>query len=216
MNGLTALIAVVVVIVAVGAMFYRTVCGRTTKNTLFIASFTGLVLVVSVCLYATLGRWFDYGVQKVDEETDYLLTAKITQAQRQVKNMPKSLTAQQELAQAYLEAGRYKEAAETYDICLTLGGDQIDLMGKKAYALYYRDGRKIGEETRQLIDTILAKNPLEVQTRMLLGQDAFMHERYQEAIGQWKMLLDSGAAPGQRRALENAIANAEQKARMKD
>lgn len=82
MNGLAALLAVVVVIVAVGAMYYRTLCDRSTKNTLFISGFTGLVLIVSVCVYAALGRWSDYDVQKVDEEVNYLLTAKITQAQQ--------------------------------------------------------------------------------------------------------------------------------------
>lgn len=216
MNGLAALLAVVVVIVAVGAILYRTACDRSTKNTLFISGFTGLVVVISVCVYAALGRWSDYDVKKVDEDINYLLTARITQAQRQVKNMPKSLSAQTQLAQAYLDAGRYKEAAQTYDVCLTLGGDKVDILGKKAYALYYRDGRKISQETRKVIDSVLAMNPLEVQTRMLLGQDAFMNGRYQEAIGHWKMLLDSGAAPNQKRALENAIANAERKARMKD
>lgn len=216
MNGLAALVALVVVIVAAGAGLYRTACERTRTSTLFITGFTGLVLVVSVGVYASLGRFGDYDVKKVDEDVNYLLTAKITQAQRQVKNMPKSLTAQTELAQAYLEAGRYKEALETYDICLTLGADRIDTLGKKAYALYYRDGRKITDETRKAIDEILAANPLDVQTRMLLGQDAFLNGRYQEAIGHWKMLLDSGAAPAQQRALENAIANAELRARKKD
>ncbi len=216
MNGLTALIAVVVVIFVVGAVLFRIVGRVSAQNTLFIAGFTASIVAVSVCVYAVLGRWSDYGVQKVDEDVGYLLTAKITQAQRQVKNLPNSLPAQLELAQAYLEAGRYKEAVQTYDVCLTLGGDRTDLLSKKAYALYYRDGRKITEQTREVIETILAMNPLQVQTRMLLGQDAFMNARYQEAIDHWKKLLDSGAAPAQKRALENAIANAEQKARMKD
>ena len=52
-------------------------------------------------------------------------------------------------------------------------------------------------------------NPLEVRTRMLLGQDAFLNGRYAEAVGHWRMLLDAGAASDKERALKTAIAKAE-------
>lgn len=216
MNGLTALLAAVVVIVAVGAILYRAACGQSKTTVPFTAGFTAVLLVLSVGVYAALGRWSDYDVRKTDEDAGYMLTAKITQAQRMVKAMPKNPMALTELAEAYLEAGRYKEAVQTYDQCLESGASRIEVLGKKAYALYYRDGRRMSREVRSVVDEVLKANPLEVRTRMLLGQDAFVNERYQEAIGHWKMLLDSGVAPEQKRALENAIANAEQRARKKD
>ena len=43
-----------------------------------------------------------------------------------------------------------------------------------------------------------------------------MHQRYDEAVSHWKMLLDAGVAPAQQRALRNAIANAESRARLQD
>lgn len=74
----------------------------------------------------------------------------------------------------------------------------------------------MSDEARSAADKALALNKLDVQTRMLLGQDAFLNARYAEAIAQWRMLLDSGAAPAQERALRNAIANAESRARKQD
>ena len=74
----------------------------------------------------------------------------------------------------------------------------------------------ITAETHRVIERALSINALDVQTRMLLGEDAFMHQRYDEAVSHWKMLLDAGVAPAQQRALRNAIGNAESRARLQD
>ena len=64
-------------------------------------------------------------------------------------------------------------------------------------------------ETQVAVGRVVDMYSLEVRTRMLLGQDAFLNGRYAEAVGHWRMLLDAGAAPDKERALKTAIAKAE-------
>ena len=217
MIGLTAAMAACgMVFVAALVMHHRSQRGDVRSKLPFMAGLAAAVLVLSAASYAALGRWSDWQEQRVDRDVSYLLAAKITEAQRRVKNAPDNIAAQIELAEAYLEVGRYQDAADVFDVCLTLGGPKAEIFAKKAFALYYRDGRKMSAQACAAADQALALNKLDVQTRMLLGQDAFLNGRYDEAIRQWRMLLDSGAAPAQERALRNAIANAESRARKKD
>ena len=114
---------------------------------------------------------------------------------------------------------RYTKPANTVEVFnefIKVGGESAEALGRLARAMYYRDARVITAETHRVIERALSINALDVQTRMLLGEDAFMHQRYDEAVSHWKMLLDAGVAPAQQRALRNAIANAESRARLQD
>lgn len=215
MNGLTGLLVIVTVVVTWAVVFYQRRRGNVADRPLT-AGFIVVLIVASGVLYAGFGRLGDWQEVRVDNDAAHLLTAKITEAQRKTKLMPDNAYAYDELAGAYMEAGRYKEAVEAYDVCLKLGGEKADVLGKKAYALYYRDGRRLTDEARGVIERALTLNRFEEQVLMLLGQDAFMHERWKEAIGYWRTLLDSGAAPARERALLTAIANAEARARKQD
>ena len=192
-------------------MRYRSVCaeGLTLANRSFVPFFGFLVIVASLSLYAALGRSGDWQVKKADDSVAYLVTAKITEAQRRVEANPEDASAQQALAVLHLEVGQYEEAVERINRTIASVGEHADLLGLKAFALYYRDGKQLTKETRTLIGEALVKNPLEVQTRMLLGQDAFTRGDYAQAIGHWKVLLDAGVAPDKERQLRNAIGNAE-------
>lgn len=215
MNGLTALLAAAsLVVIAMGVLYVHR-CGAASEK-LFMTGFIAIVIASSLGLYGCLGRWGEWQDVRVDNDAASVLTARITQAQRKTANMPGNAMAHIELAQAYMHAGRYKEAVNAFDQALGIAGDSADVLGQKAYALYYRDGRQLTDEARAVIDRALALNRFEVQTLMLLGQDAFMHERWSEAIGYWKTLLDSGAAPEQESALRTAIANAEARAQKQD
>lgn len=211
MNGLNVLLACsAAAVIAVLACYQVFGAGRgASRKGAFITGFAVVVLTASIAVYASLGRWGDWQNRVVDEDVDYLLAAKITEARRKVKAMPDNINVQRSLAEAYLEGGQYKDAVEVLDACLVLGGEDLEVLGRKAFAMYYRDAKRISRETRQVIDRILAANTLDVQTRMLLGQDAYLNGRYEEAIGHWKMLLDANAAFGKEQALRNAIANAE-------
>ena len=108
-----------------------------------------------------------------------------------------------------LEVGRYEDAVSAIDRSISIAGETPELLGIKVFAQYYRDGRQFAPETQAAVGRVFDMNPLEVRTRMLLGQDAFLNGRYAEAVGHWRMLLDAGAAPDKERALKTAIAKAE-------
>ena len=214
MNGLDVLIAAAAVLFAgmLGAYALRS----KSRSVPLTAGFAVLVFASSVVVYAGFGRYADWQNEQTGVETNYMLAAKIAEARRMVKNMPGNAQAQSELAEALYEAGQYGEAVEVFNELLKVGGESAEALGRLARAMYYRDARVITAETRRVIERALSLNALDVQTRMLLGEDAFMHKRYDEAVSHWKMLLDAGVAPAQQRALRNAIANAESRARLQD
>ena len=214
MNGLDVLIAAAAVLFA--AMLGAYALRSKTRSVPLTAGFAVLVFASSVVVYAGFGRYADWQNEQTGVETNYMLAAKIAEARRMVKNMPGNAQAQSELAEALYEAGQYDEAVEVFNELLKVGGESAEALGRLARAMYYRDARVITADTRRVIERALSLNALDVQTRMLLGEDAFMHKRYDEAVSHWKMLLDAGVAPAQQRALRNAIANAESRARLQD
>lgn len=214
MNGLDVLIAAAAVLFA--AMLGAYALRSKTRSVPLTAGFAVLVFASSVVVYVGFGRYADWQNEQTGVETNYMLAAKIAEARRMVKNMPGNAQAQSELAEALYEAGQYDEAVEVFNELLKVGGESAEALGRLARAMYYRDARVITAETRRVIERALSLNALDVQTRMLLGEDAFMHKRYDEAVSHWKMLLDAGVAPAQQRALRNAIANAESRARLQD
>lgn len=175
-----------------------------------VVALLGLVLVtLSTGVYAWLGRPAGWTEQRADADVGYLRAAKVNEARRQADLMADDAGAQKREALAHLDVGQYAEAVEALDRAIALGGRETDLLAQKVFALWYRDGRRFTDESNALVAEILAKNPHEVQTRMLLGQDAFLQGRWEAAVKEWRMLLESGVAPEKTRALKNAIAKAE-------
>lgn len=199
--------AVAMGVLWMGALRSGETVSQTAKS---IVAALGLALVcVSTGVYAWLGRPGDFSEQRLDADVGYLRAAKLNEARRTAELAEGSAAAQRQLALAHLDVGSYEDAVQALDRAIAIEGEHPDLLGLKVFALYYRDGRKFSEGTKRLVELVLAKNPYEVQTRMLLGQDAFMHGRYEAAVREWKLLLDAGVAPEKTRALRNAVANAE-------
>jgi len=128
-----------------------------------------------------------------------------------VDEQPQNPLALQALAEAYSAGGLYADAVQTLDKLLALVGEDAEVLGAKANALYYRDGRQMTAETQALMAQTLALAPFEPQTRMLQANDAYLHGRYQEAIDHWQALLAQPRAEINREALLNAIGKAESK-----
>ena len=167
------------------------------------------ILVLSAAGYGFLGRFSDWDTREVDEFTDWQLAARITEARRACsaagtgREFPRIALVEEDYA-----AGLYKDAVDTLDAAVTLCGETQELLSLKAQALYYRDGRRFGPEVRALTERLLRANPYNVEIRLLIANDAFLTGNYQKAIDEWEFLIRSGAAAGQRAALENAVANA--------
>lgn len=170
-----------------------------------------LLLLLTLAIYSQTGRYQDWDTGKLNENIDYLVAADITKALRLVDEQPQNPLALQALAEAYSAGGLYADAVLTLDQLLALVGEDAEVLGAKANALYYRDGRQMTAETQALIAQILALAPFEPQTRMLQANDAYLHGRYQEAIDHWQALLAQPRAEINREALLNAIGKAQSK-----
>ena len=133
---------------------------------------SGVLLVMTLAIYSQTGRYQDWNTGKLDENIDYLVVADITKALRLVDEQPQNSLALQALAQAYSAGGLYSDAVQTLDKLLALVGEDAEVLGAKANALYYRDARQMTPQTQALIAQILAFAPFEPQTRMLQATDA--------------------------------------------
>ncbi len=204
-------IALAAVILLTGAVFacYGRSGEASRRMRLQVSVFTALMLGASVGVYASIGHFHDWSDQRVDDTKDHRLAAKITEGRRAVQNLPFDVNAKIELASNYMAGGMFPEAVQTLEEALKQTGPRADIYGFQANALYYRDGRKISAETREALDRALSLDPYEVQSTMLIAQDAFFAGRYQDAIDGWEKLLANNADPSKARALRNAIANAE-------
>lgn len=172
---------------------------------------SSLLVLITLAIYSQTGRYTDWDQGKIDENIDYLVAADITKALRRVDEDPQNSLALMSLAQAYSAGGLYGDAVQTLDRLLVLVGEDAEVLGAKANALYYRDSRQITQETQQVITQALTIAPLEPQTRMLLATDAYLHARYQEAIDHWQALLVQPTAEINREAILNAIGKAQSK-----
>lgn len=172
---------------------------------------SGVLLAMTLAIYSQTGRYSDWDQGKVDEHIDYLVAADITKALRFVDDEPKNPLALMSLAQAYSAGGKYGDAVQTLDKLLALVGEDAEVLGAKANALYYRDGRQITAETQAVIVQALAIMPFEAQTRMLQATDAYLHGRYLEAIDHWQALLSQPSVEINREAILNAIGKAQSK-----
>ena len=154
-------------------------------------------VAVAAAGYASIGHFGDWQVRTADEATDWQLAAGLTEARRAAKSET-----------ADYDGGKYAEAVDVLTESESRFGETSDAAALKAEALYYREGRKLTAEVKAITDRVLAANPYQVPVRLLLANDAFLNERWTEAIREWEFLLQSGAVKGRERAIENAIAKA--------
>ncbi len=170
-----------------------------------------VVIAAAAAGYGVTGRYGDWMSRTTDEATDWQLAARLTEARRAAKAEDADAAAMLQLAQANYDAGRYADAVKAVEEAERRFGRSVESAVLKAEALYYREGRVLSREVKALLDEALAANPYHVPARLLLANDAYLHERWDEAIGEWEFLLRSGAVRGRERGIENAL----QKARIR-
>lgn len=209
MNGLFWVLAGATLAPAVAAA--ASVRGTRCVATLGSALAATAVLAVAAAGYGVVGRFSDWMNRATDEATDWQLAARLTEARRAAKAEDADAAALLKLAQASYDAGRYADAVKVVEDAESRFGRSVETAVLKAEALYYREGRVLSTDVKALLDEALAANPYHVPARLLLANDAFLHERWDEAVGEWEFLLRSGVVRGRERVIENAI----QKARIR-
>ena len=170
------------------------------------------IALIFVCttLYSQLGRFSEWDKAVVDESIDYLIAADINRNARRASEQPTNEIALLNLAQSYADGGLYRESVSTLDELLELTGEDAGVLGMKANALYYRDGREMNLAVTLVLKRALALDKHEYQSRLLLATHAYLHGDYEHAIEQWQLLLMSDSQSFNRESINNAILKAEQ------
>lgn len=121
---------------------------------------------------------------------------------------PENSNAWYSLGQAFVAMGEYEKALEAFEQVLNIEGEQADIIGAQAQALYYANNQKITPEVQTYIDKALALDPKDASTNILLGMHNFMQQAYSAAITHWQLVVDSHAQNVNVEALNQAIAEA--------
>ncbi|WP_028773925.1 nitrite reductase [Shewanella waksmanii] len=169
------------------------------------------LLLATLLTYSQIGRFADWDRGFIDENIDYLIAADINKNARAVSEQPYNKIALLNLAHAYAEGGMYAESVDTLNQLLAVEGQDAELLGMKANALYYRDGRDMSLDVSITISQALAVDPFEVQSLLLLSTHAYLNKDYQQAIDHWQTLLSSENPSINRASINSAILKAEQK-----
>ncbi|WP_394132245.1 tetratricopeptide repeat protein [Shewanella maritima] len=181
----------------------------TTSGKQFTSLITLVLLLVPFFIYSQIGHLNTWNDGFIDENIDYLIAADINRNAREVSESPLNKVALLNLAHAYAEGGKYNESVETLNKLLAIEQD-AEVLGMKANALYYRDGRDMSMEVTLTLSQALALDPNEVQSLLLIATDAFLNKDFHKAIVHWQQLLDSKNPSVNQTSIYNAIEKAEQ------
>jgi cytochrome c-type biogenesis protein CcmH len=129
----------------------------------------------------------------------------LTQIQQAISKAPDNSELWYALGQTAISVGDFKQAVDAFDQVIRIEGEQADLLGAKAQALYYQNQQKITAQVQQLIDKALALDALDPSTNVLLGMNSFINQDYKSAINYWQKVVDSGRKNINSEALLGAI-----------
>jgi formate-dependent nitrite reductase complex subunit NrfG len=170
---------------------------------------TMTLLLVTLIVYVQIGRFADWDKGQIDENIDYLIAADINKNAKAVSETPYDKLALLKLAHAYAEGGLYAQSVETLDKLLAIEPD-AEVLGMKANAIYYRDGRDMSLAVSITLSQALALDPDELQSLLLMATHAYLNKDFQQAIVYWQQLLDSNNPNVNRASINRAILKAEQ------
>jgi len=177
----------------------------------FVLLLNATVLISVVTIYSYLGRYNEIDLARADTNVDYLLAAEINRARKQADEHPNDKFVLMGLAKVSMDGGLYLEAIEALDELLNYMGDDAEVIGLKATALYYMNHRSMTSEVKLLTKSALALYQYDFNTRVLLANDAYINQDYQIAIEHWQILLKNTKQSFNRNAIEFAIDNAKKK-----
>ncbi|WP_299808659.1 tetratricopeptide repeat protein [uncultured Shewanella sp.] len=175
------------------------------NNNYYFGTIGFFLISVSVLLYSTIGSYQHLDSAQVDYNIDYLLVADINKGQKLAEENPGDPLVLLGLAQSYIDGGLYNDALGTLDQLLTIDANNTQALGLKATSMYYRDDRVISMETSLVIARALTLHHEELNTRLLMANDAYLNGDYQKAIDNWNIVLSNKVQVFNRDAIQFAI-----------
>lgn len=151
------------------------------------------VAVVALGLYAVLGSpdapsqpladRADVAAQSIDLETA------ITRIEAALTANPDDLRGWTVIAPAYMEMGRFADAARAYRRVIELGGTTPDLQTSLAEALMLDADGAGSPEALELLQAAAASDPAHVLSRLYIAAELTRQENYPAAVEAWNAVL---------------------------
>ncbi|MEW6994335.1 c-type cytochrome biogenesis protein CcmI [Colwelliaceae bacterium MEBiC 14330] len=134
--------------------------------------------------------------------------AHIEKLQKHVKANPTDGEAWYNLGQTYVAVGNFDQAVDAFQQVIDIEGEQADLLGAIAQALYYKNAQQLNSTVQEYIDRALAIDVNDPSTNILLGMHNFISQDYQQAIVYWQRVIDLNKPGVNNAALKQAVAEA--------
>ncbi|QQR37933.1 c-type cytochrome biogenesis protein CcmI [Devosia rhizoryzae] len=154
----------------------------------------GAIAALSLGLYAAMGHpemsaqplagRAEVAAQNLD------LDAAITQIEARLAADPDDVRGWTVIAPAYVELGRFDDAAEAYRRVIALSEPTAELQTDLAEALMLAAGDAGSEEALQLLQDAVESDPAHVRSRLYLAAELMRLQRYDEAAGLWSAAID--------------------------
>lgn len=156
-----------------------------------------LIVIPGLCLalYNHLGYRQDIALQSLQKE---IVSEGINDARWQrYQNIVERILAKRPnsgehlvmMATLYRQQGDFAGALPYYQRLEQLYPQDADVLAQLAQARYLVAGRKVDEQTRSLLNRVVAINPNQATALGVLGIDAFAQGHYNEALIHWQKLL---------------------------
>jgi cytochrome c-type biogenesis protein CcmH len=152
-----------------------------------------LIAMTALGLYALLGSP-NLPAQPLSERRDVAaqeldLDAAVDRIEQALAANPDDLQGWNVIAPAYLQLGRYQDAANAYRRLIALDGPTADRQTSLAEALLLIAGEAGSTEAVELLQSASASDPTHVMSRLYLGAEFTRMGRYDEAITAWEEAL---------------------------
>ena len=156
-----------------------------------------LVPLLAFILYDRIGALADWqisqtldGLQQLEDETERKpmleqLAAELGSRTEQVDTLDYYFL----LGRTQMELNNYPAAVDAYRRLALLAGDDPEVLGQYAQALYLASGRKMTPEVQRVADQALALNPHQATVLGMMGIASFENGDYNEAANYWEQLL---------------------------
>ncbi|SMQ61164.1 cytochrome c-type biogenesis protein CcmH [Devosia lucknowensis] len=159
-----------------------------------IAAGLAAVAAISLGLYAVIGRP-DLPTQPLAERPELVAQAMdlddaITRIEARLAEAPDDVRGWQVIAPAYVEQGRYAEAANAYRRVIALSGPSAELLTDLAETLLLEAGDAGSDEAMQLLRQAADLDPAHGRSRLYLAAELMRAEQYDEAARYWQQAID--------------------------
>jgi cytochrome c-type biogenesis protein CcmH len=154
-----------------------------------------LVAVVSFGLYATLGSP-DLPAQPLAERPEMVAQSldiedAIARIEARLEETPDDARGWAVIAPAYVERGRYAEAADAYRRVIALSGPTAELQTDLAEALLLDAGGEGSDEALDLLRSAAVSDPVHTRSRLYLAAELMRLGDYEAAALRWDEAIEA-------------------------